>query len=151
MHCVRDNEILLISPRGNLDIVEDDLEVDRVMWGDGGGLNTTAGASLERTGFADGDGWVTGSAPWPGSAGDLGSPAQAYALPASTPTPTTESTAIPTPTEVITPTAAPTATDPPTSTLTPTPAATAGPPPDVFISEFLANPAAVADGDGECS
>jgi hypothetical protein len=124
-----------------------------VTWGDGGGLNTTAGASLERVNFNGGDAWVTADSLWPGSTGDMGSPAQAYAAPSATPTHITGSTATATPTEVITatvaPSATPTATDPPTSTPTPTPVATAGPPPKVFISEFLADPDAVADGEGE--
>jgi hypothetical protein len=41
VHCVRDNEILLIDPNGD--------EADRVTWGDGGGNEVTTGTSLERT------------------------------------------------------------------------------------------------------
>ena len=126
-----DDEILLFAPG--------DVEVDRVVWG--GDLSVTKGASLERTGFTASDGWTTAQTPWPGSAGDLGSPGQAYAEP---PTPEPTSTPIPAP-----PTTTPIPTEPPTSIPTPTPVATPGPPPQVFISEFLADPNAVDDNTGE--
>jgi hypothetical protein len=123
VHCVRDNEILLIDPNGD--------EADRVTWGDGGGNEVMTDASLERTGFGDGDPWVAATAQWPGSAGDLGSPGQAYgAQPATTDIPT----------ETPTPAASPMPTDTP---------AQLTPPPRIFISEFMANPAAVNDSVGE--
>ena len=54
------DELLLFAPDGT--------EVDRVLWGSG--LAITPGASLER----QASGWATAQSPWPGSAGDLGSP-----------------------------------------------------------------------------
>ncbi len=128
-----DDELLLLAPGG--------VEVDRVIWGDGD-LSTTKGASLERTGFTAGDGWVTAQTPWPGSAGDFGSPGQAYVEPPPTATPTPGPTA----TSVPLPTATPVTPEP---TSEPTVPPIVGPPPRVFISEFLANPDAVNDSDGE--
>ncbi len=116
------DEILLLTPHGH--------EVDRVLWGEGTDVKTRAGASLERTSFDDASVWVTAVTPWPGSAGDAGSPGVAYVPPVATPQPT-DSLPTPTPTEA--------------SIWQPTP----GPPPAIFISELLADPAAVGDNDGE--
>ncbi len=75
-----DDELLLIAPDGT--------EMDRVVWG--GGLRVTAGASLERAGFAVNSGWQTATQPWLGSAGDVGSPGGPATPPsAATATPTT--------------------------------------------------------------
>ncbi len=54
------DELLLFAPDGT--------EIDRVVWDTV--LSTTRGASLERRQA----GWSTAQSPWPGSAGDLGSP-----------------------------------------------------------------------------
>jgi hypothetical protein len=91
--------------------------VDQVSWGGETGLKPKAGVSLERTPPAADAAWVPATAPWPGSAGDLGSPGGQSA----TPTPT------------------------PTGTVTPTD----GRPPRILITEFLADPKAVNDSDGE--
>ncbi|MCB0047631.1 MAG: lamin tail domain-containing protein, partial [Caldilineaceae bacterium] len=117
-----EDELLLIAPG--------DREADRVVWGDGA-LATSSGTSLERTGFSDGAGWATAWQAWPGSAGDLGTPGDAYVANPN-PEPTNEP--------------GPTATLPPDAT--PVPPIT-GEPPRLFISEFLANPAAVSDSAGE--
>ncbi|MBK8046426.1 MAG: lamin tail domain-containing protein [Anaerolineales bacterium] len=81
--------------------------------------------------------WAPADRPWPGSAGDFGSPGERY-LP-STPTPT------PTMTPTVTPTPTPTPTPEPTST----PTATPGLPPRLFISELLANPQQAPGAAGE--
>jgi hypothetical protein len=119
-----DDEILLLAPGGR--------EADRVVWG-AGVLATTSGASLERTGFGEGAGWVTAWQAWPGSAGDWGSPGAGYVAnpnPDPEPPPGPEPTAVPPPDE------------PPVPPIT-------GPLPRIFISEFLANPDAVSDAAGE--
>jgi hypothetical protein len=100
------------------------VEVDSLSWG-----RVAAGASLERTGFAPDALWVPAALPWPGSAGDLGSPGAPYIAP---PTPTA--------------TAPPTATLPPTPTLAPTPAPST---PPILLSELLIAPSAVPDKVGE--
>jgi hypothetical protein len=82
------------------------VEVDRVIWGNDG-LSTTKGASLERTGFGAGDGWATGQTPWPGSAGDLGTPGRSYAGP-GTPVPTASVSPTPGASPTISPTVSPT-------------------------------------------
>ena len=100
------DELLLITPWG--------VVVDRVVWR--ADLHPIRpGASLERIDLAA-DAWATAHAPWPGSAGDLGSPGAAYAPP-PTPTATPVDTALPT----LPPTPPPTRT--PTPTATPLPAA----------------------------
>ena len=96
--------------------------VDSLSWG-----HVTAGVSLERTGFTADAAWVPALAPWPGSAGDLGSPGAAYGSPPGAP---------PTPTA----TPSPTATVPPT----PTPLT-----PRLLLSEVMIDPAAVPDDQGE--
>ena len=120
-----DDEILLLTPAGQ--------EVDRVVWGGASGNSITAGASLERTAFGPDGVWVTAQTPWPGSAGDAGSPGAAYVPPVATPTPTD-----------VPPTEMPTV---PPATAFPTPII--GPPPAIFISEFLADPKAAGDDAGE--
>jgi predicted extracellular nuclease len=115
-----EDELLLLAPNG--------VEVDRLRWGAAVGLPTTPGASLERAGFADPPVWVTVQTVWPGSAGDYGSPGASYVAPPTA-----------------TPTFAPTVGD------TPTPTAThfSGPATRILISEFLADPQAVSDTQGE--
>lgn len=93
----------LLNPEGHL--------VDMLAWGDGTDLQVTDGASLERT-APDGE-WVTAHAPWPGSAGDRGSPGAPYTAPLPTPAPTE--------------TPVPTQTPAPTHTATPVPTATPAP------------------------
>ncbi|MCC6453596.1 MAG: lamin tail domain-containing protein [Caldilineaceae bacterium] len=105
------DELLLVTPWG--------LVVDQLVWGDGT-FNISTGASLERTGFDAAATWATAHAPWPGSAGDLGSPGAPY---------------IPPPEPM--PTATPLSTVPPAI------------PPRLLLSEIMANPAAVGDDLGE--
>ena len=50
------------------------VETDRVVWGDNGGLVIIPGSSLERTDWTLAAAWATSKSPWPGSAGDNGSP-----------------------------------------------------------------------------
>ncbi|GIV76227.1 MAG: hypothetical protein KatS3mg050_0621 [Litorilinea sp.] len=142
-----EDELLLISPDG--------VEVDRVLWGRERGLPTTPGASLERVDWYSGDAWQTATGPWPGSAGDWGSPGQPYVpappTPTATPIPPAPSdepppTSIPTPAPVSTSTLTPVS---PTPVPTPTPTVPVAPPPRLRISEFLADPKAVADAQGE--
>ncbi len=174
------DELLLLDPDGT--------EVDRVLWGDGTTLSVPNGASLERTDLgtraskvsqATGATWATATTPWPGSAGDLGSPGQPFAgstpatntptpSPSPSPSPSTTPSATPSPTAptsptptrpgdptvspTLTPTSSSTSTPSPTPTQTPTSTPTPtlpGDPPWLVISEFLANPSAVADSDGE--
>jgi hypothetical protein len=101
------------------------VEVDRVAWGGDTALDLKAGRSAERVGFDEFAGWMIASTPWPGSTGDAGTPGGVYLAPTPTPTPVG----------------------------TPTPSATAtpftGPLPPIWISEFLADPKAVDDRDGE--
>lgn len=109
--------------------------MDGIAWGDGTRPAAPTGASWERVTLdptvdwiaAE---WVAAHSPWPGSAGDLGSPGAPY-----TPPPT------PSPTPTLSPTAAPTT--PPTQT----------PPPDVpprlYLSEIMIDPSAAADDTGE--
>ncbi len=94
------DEILLLAPDGS--------EVDRVIWVSGSELSTTPGASLERS-VTELNAWVTAQMPWPGSAGDFGSPGTA---------PTHETPG---------PTATPADPDIPSPSPTPTPASTAEP------------------------
>ena len=117
------DELLLLTPWGT--------ETDRLHWGEGTPLRVPKGASLERTGFGEPANWAEAARPWPGSAGDFGSPGTSYAPP---------------PTITETPTDAPTE----TPLLLPTP--TQEPPeqvPPIHLSEIMANPAAVADEAGE--
>lgn len=113
------DSLLLLAPDGR--------EIDRVLWGNGSELAVTVGASLERTDWADPTAWAVASGPWPGSAGDRGTPGAAYLPPP------------PTPTSV--------ATMPPAASATATPPL--GPPAALVISEFLADPQAVGDNGGE--
>lgn len=138
MHCVQDNELLLVAPWG--------VEVDRVVWGQDAGLPIPEGASLERSGFGEPGSWVVAQSVWPGSAGDRGSPGAPYV--SATPTPTFTSTSTPTATFTPTPVQA---TAVPTPTQTSSPTATAPPAvlPSLFISEFLADPVIVTDDAGE--
>ena len=70
-----DDELLLIAADGQT-------EVDRVTWDDGINWPDPTGASMVFTGHATQDNndatlWTTASEPWPGSAGDKGSPGYA--------------------------------------------------------------------------
>jgi hypothetical protein len=121
------DELLLLARDGST--------VDQVLWGNDAGLAAPNGASLERAILTTPAQWLPASLPWPGSAGDFGSPGVAR-----TPAGTVE----PTPTATGTPPGAQTPSPTPTPTATP-----AGPPPHILISEFLANPQAVTDAAGE--
>ncbi|MFN8442700.1 MAG: lamin tail domain-containing protein [Caldilineaceae bacterium] len=140
--------IVLIASNGS--------EVDRVSWSNGTVAGTsvhiTPGKSIERINLAIPALWTLATSPWVGSAGDWGTPGDAYIAP----TPTATMTATPTiansetPTETVTPT--PTATPvvgTPTETATFTETSTPTPLPKVLISEFLADPKAVNDTVGE--
>lgn len=117
-----------------------DIEVDRVEWGGATGLTITGGLSYERANLDNPALWAKAQAPWPGSAGDRGTPGAPYIPPPATATPT------PTP-EAPTSTPTSTATVGPTPTATPTPFV--GPPPRILITEFLADPKSVGDNLGE--
>ncbi len=91
------DEIFLFAPNG--------VETDRVVWGDNGGLAVTPGSSLERTDWTPAAAWATARSPWPGSAGDNGSPRGPYRPPD-----------LPTATETATVTWLPAATSSPTGT-----------------------------------
>ena len=144
-----EDELLLFASDGS--------EVDRVLWGGASGLVITAGASLERMTLGDPALWITAQSQWSGSLGDLGSPGMAYtpaaatSTPEGTPTATLATTPAATSDGTLTPTATPSL--PPGVTPLPTPVATStvpsGPPPQLFISEIMANPAAVSDSAGE--
>jgi hypothetical protein len=110
--------LILLAPNGS--------EVDRVQWSSAF-LPVAAGKSWERLLPASPQTWLLAAAPWPGSAGDWGSPGAALMLP----TPTATETTIPLP------------------SATPTVAPTLGLPPAILFSEFLANPQAVGDAQGE--
>jgi hypothetical protein len=109
-----DDKLLLLDPNGSF--------TDLVAWGAGTDLSIANGASLYRAALTPSASWLTSTQPWPGSAGDLGSPGGDGS---SLPTPTGE----------------------PTTTSTPTPTPVPGQP--LYISEFLADPAAVNDSAGE--
>ena len=106
------DELNLVTPWG--------VVVDSLSWG-----RVTAGASLERVGFAADALWVVAASPWPGSAGDRGSPGAAYVPPTPTPFPT------------VTP--LPTATAPPTQT---------PPAPRLLLSEVMIDPVAALRSTG---
>ena len=82
-----EDRIYLFTPDGFL--------IDQVEWGGESPIHVTAGASLERTDWDSDTSWQTATLPWPGSAGDFGSPGAAYVL-HPTPTPTPTATATPT-------------------------------------------------------
>ncbi|MCB0159703.1 MAG: lamin tail domain-containing protein, partial [Caldilineaceae bacterium] len=120
-----EDELLLLAPG--------DREVDRVIWGTGSVVDVARGRSTQRR--PGGAGWAVSTTPWPGSAGDMGTPGTAFSAPVqATPTPLPGRN--PDPIVPSTPTPAPTVT-------------WTGPVPPVYISEVLANPDAVADSDGE--
>lgn len=83
------DELGLVTPWG--------IEVDALIWG--AGMSTLRGASLERTAPDAAAPWTFAHAPWPGSAGDRGSPGMPYSAPTPlpSPTPTAAPTALPTP------------------------------------------------------
>lgn len=82
------DELLLITPWG--------VVVDQLLWGDT--LRIVEGASLERTTFDSTATWTTAHTPWPGSAGDRGSPGAPYVAPTPTPLPAATATPEPSPT-----------------------------------------------------
>ncbi len=108
------DELLLIAPDGTT--------VDQLAWGGDSPLKPIPGASLVRTQFHPQAPWVHASSPWPGSAGDLGSPGAPYQPPTSTPAPTSTPSPTPTPTPSATP-------PPPASPTTPSPTPTSTPTP----------------------
>jgi hypothetical protein len=150
------DEVILLDGAGT--------EIDRVAYDGGAAFPNPDGASMALLSpdldNSLGHTWFVSASPWPGSAGDLGSPGNANPPP-PTPTPTRTPTATrtgsptatftPTPTVTWTPTM--TLTPSPTATLTSTPTATHTPsvaqPGDVVINEILQNPAAVSDTLGE--
>ncbi|MBP8291197.1 MAG: lamin tail domain-containing protein, partial [Caldilineaceae bacterium] len=77
-----------LANRGDTLVLElpDGRVADSIRWGEEAGLVTTAGASLERMATDPGAAWTTAQQPWPGSAGDFGSPGQGY-IAQPTPTP----------------------------------------------------------------
>jgi hypothetical protein len=122
------DSVVLRVPDGNI--------VDAVAWGAESGLTAQPGASLERTNLGDPAQWVVAAQPWPGSAGDFGSPGAPFAppLPTATPifptptdTPQPTATLTATPTDKPEPTAMATDTAEPTATLTATPTDTLEP------------------------
>ena len=139
------DELILLAPDGAL--------VDELAWGAAGGLTITPGASLERTTLDSPATWTTATSPWPDSAGDFGSPGAPYVAPGEvteTPgaTPTPAGTAIVSPTPASTPSPATTVSpSPPTGT--PSPVGTLPSSSRILITEFLADPKAVADSAGE--
>ena len=138
-----EDEILLLRPDGS--------EEDRVVWGGTSGLTIRAGKSFERIGF-NGSEWIIATTVWPGSAGDSGTPGGGFVPPVLTPTTTATADGgqqTGTPTATATPTPTPTATSSPTSSSTPTDEPIGVGTVSVYISEFLADPSAVADTDGE--
>ena len=110
-----DDEIILLDGSGT--------EIDRVAYDGGPAFPNPDGASMNLIrpdlDNALGANWRISPNPWPGSAGDRGSPGAAnpLILPASTATPTATPTATATPTVAATPTETPS----PTSTATWTP------------------------------
>ncbi len=83
------DELLLFAPGG--------AEIDRVAWGSV--LATTPGASLERHTV----GWATAQSPWPGGAGDLGSPGAVATSQPPDPNATPNGSATPGPTATLPP------------------------------------------------
>ncbi|MCE7982350.1 MAG: hypothetical protein DYG89_14235 [Caldilinea sp. CFX5] len=81
------DELLLFAPDG--------AEVDRVVWGDGAMVAVKAGASAQRTTLGTSPLWENSQDPWPGSAGDKGTPGTAYQAPIVTPTTTPPPNATP--------------------------------------------------------
>ncbi len=81
------DELSLTAPWG--------VEVDRVVWGEAAGLKIRPGLSYERITFQGAPVWVLAHEPWPGSAGDSGSPGAPYIAPAPTQSPTPTLTPLP--------------------------------------------------------
>jgi hypothetical protein len=133
------DEIVLLDGTGR--------EIDRVAYDDGAAFPDPSGASMALLDLALDNGmgasWGASWSPWPGSAGDLGSPGAANPAP---PTPTPTATATPTASATLTPT--PTATPTITASPTATPTATAYPE-GVALNEILPDPEVVDwDEDG---
>ncbi len=156
------DEIILLDGANN--------EVDRVAYDGGDAFPNPTGASMTLLDVtldnSLGASWGASWLPWPGGAGDFGSPGAANPpLPTPTPTATSAPTLTFTPTMTPTPTASftptftvtpmpsftptPTSTITPTSTATPAPTATATPLPRVRLNEVLPRPINVDwDGNG---
>ncbi|MCB0133341.1 MAG: lamin tail domain-containing protein, partial [Caldilineaceae bacterium] len=141
-----EDELVLTTPWG--------VEAERLVWGSTTALRAPSGATLERTSFAPTEppeaAWTQAHTPWSVGNSDLGSPGVGYqppaptATPTFTPAPTATATLVATATPIVPPTAQPVSPLPtPTVTTVPTPL------PRVLISEFLADPAAVGDEEGE--
>ena len=81
------DELILLAPDG--------AETDRVVWGDSAMIAVKAGASVQRTTLETSPLWENSQDPWPGSAGDKGSPGMAYQPPVVTPTTTPPPNATP--------------------------------------------------------
>jgi hypothetical protein len=73
------DSVVLRAPDGSL--------VDAVAWDAESSPTVQPGASLERANLAGPAQWVVAAQPWPGSAGDFGSPGAPFAPPLPTPTP----------------------------------------------------------------
>jgi hypothetical protein len=74
------DELILLAPDG--------AETDRVIWGDGAMITAKAGASAQRATLETSPLWENSQDAWPGSAGDKGTPGNAYQPPVVTPTTT---------------------------------------------------------------
>ena len=148
-----DDEIILLDAAGT--------EIDRVAYDGGPAFPNPDGAAMALIQLdldnALGANWRTAPDPWPGSAGDRGSPGATnpVIIPTATPSPTSTATSTPTPTPTATATATPnttptaTTTATQTSTVTSTPTPSTAQPGDVVITEIMQNPAAVTDTAGE--
>jgi|GEM_PF-5245703 len=96
------DELFLSAPDGTV--------VDSVEWGESSGVVPSAGASIERVidpaaATTTSVVWAAASAPWPGSAGDRGTPGTSYIEPTATPVVTPTPTVTPImPTPMVTPT-----------------------------------------------
>jgi hypothetical protein len=136
------DEVVLLDPAGT--------EIDRVAYDGGVTFPNPDGASMALL-SPDldndlGQNWVISANPWPGSAGDAGSPGAANPPPPVV-TPAGTNTATPTATPPGTPAATPTAT--PTGTAT---ATIVYDPESIRLNELLPRPAALDwDGDGEAN
>ncbi len=138
------SKLRLTQQYGTLSLAMPDGTVaDLVEWSTQNNSAPPADHSLERTGTSQKSAWRVAEAMWPGSNGNYGSPGRAYydsppvEAPTEAPFATTEAP-LATTEAVITP-------DNPPATATPPPRVV----PAIYISEILADPAAVADDQGE--
>lgn len=81
------DELVLLAPDG--------AEADRVVWGDGTALTSKAGASFQRATLETTAVWDVSQDAWSGSAGDQGTPGNAYQPPTQAPTITPTGTSAP--------------------------------------------------------